>query len=69
MPLFSFLFNQKWFVAEASLKLSEIQGFLDLALQRSSCESNHYKERLFVYKKGQGSTSLSTSINGVLFST
>nr|XP_029116589.1 uncharacterized protein LOC105061295 isoform X2 [Elaeis guineensis] len=59
------LCNQKWSVVEPEQKLAEIQGLLELALQRSSCETDQYKERLFVYIKGQNTMPLSTSITGI----
>lgn len=57
--------NQKWLVVEPEQKIAEIQGLLELALQRSSCETDPYKERLFVYIKGQNTLPLSTSIAGI----
>ncbi|KAL5999354.1 hypothetical protein ACLOJK_040814 [Asimina triloba] len=48
------LWYHKWHVAEADQRVSEVQALLDLALQRSSCESDQYKERLFASIKGQG---------------
>ncbi|KAL0914382.1 hypothetical protein M5K25_014726 [Dendrobium thyrsiflorum] len=44
---------QKWSVFEHEQEVSRIQGLLDLALQRSSCENDPYKERLFIYIKGE----------------
>ncbi|XP_020579862.1 uncharacterized protein LOC110024312 isoform X2 [Phalaenopsis equestris] len=44
---------QKWSALQCEQEASKIQGLLDLALQRSSCESDLYKERLFVHIKGQ----------------
>ncbi|KAK9170193.1 hypothetical protein Syun_002333 [Stephania yunnanensis] len=43
--------RHKWHIAEASQSISEIQGFLDSAVQRSSCDRDPHKERLFVYIK------------------
>ncbi|KAF8398041.1 hypothetical protein HHK36_016967 [Tetracentron sinense] len=60
------IFNPiKWCVAEADQRISEIQGFLNRAVQRSSCERHHYEDRLFVYMKGQGMMPFSTSAIGV----
>ncbi|KAF9613262.1 hypothetical protein IFM89_006761 [Coptis chinensis] len=59
------LWHHKWSVAEASQRISEIQGFLDLAVQRSSCEADPYKERLYLYKKGHVVVPLSTPGTGV----
>ncbi|KAJ9537147.1 hypothetical protein OSB04_029880 [Centaurea solstitialis] len=50
--------HHKWNVMEADKKISEIQGLLELAVQRSSCERDQYKDRLFMYMKDEGSTSL-----------
>ncbi|PIA54117.1 hypothetical protein AQUCO_00900589v1 [Aquilegia coerulea] len=54
-----------WSVSEASEKISEIQGLLDLAVQRSSCEGDPYKERLYLYMKGHDMMTLSTPTTGV----
>ncbi|KAI3707444.1 hypothetical protein L6452_25973 [Arctium lappa] len=57
--------HHKWHVTEADKRISEIQGLLELAVQRSSCERDHYKDRLFVYMKDQGSTSLPAFATGI----
>ncbi|OVA00879.1 Spc97/Spc98 [Macleaya cordata] len=59
------LWRHKWYAAEGNKRISEIQGFLDMAVQRSSCEGDPYKERLFVYMKGDGMMPLPTSTFGV----
>ncbi|XP_072951889.1 uncharacterized protein [Typha angustifolia] len=59
------LCHQKWSNIEPERKIVEIQSFLDLALQRSSCESDPYKERLYVYMKEQSVIPLSTSATGL----
>ncbi|XP_059430349.1 uncharacterized protein LOC132163972 isoform X4 [Corylus avellana] len=59
------LWHHKWCVTEADQRLSEIQGFLEVSVQRSSCERDRYKDRLFVYMKEHGTMPLSTSIVGV----
>ncbi|XVF19558.1 hypothetical protein REPUB_Repub11eG0121900 [Reevesia pubescens] len=59
------LSRHKWCVTEVDRKLSEIQGLLELSVQRSSCEKDHHKDRLFVYAKGHGMMPLSTSTIGV----
>ncbi|KAI7743416.1 hypothetical protein M8C21_011267, partial [Ambrosia artemisiifolia] len=59
------LWQHKWYATEADKRISEIQGLLELAVQRSSCEKDHYKDRLFVYMKEQDSSfrpSFSTGI-------
>ncbi|XP_022731919.1 uncharacterized protein LOC111286290 isoform X3 [Durio zibethinus] len=59
------LSHHKWCVTEVDRRLSEIQGLLELSVQRSSCERDHHKDRLFVYAKGHGMMPLSTSTIGV----
>ncbi|KAL4333988.1 hypothetical protein GQ457_07G035970 [Hibiscus cannabinus] len=59
------LSRHKWCVTEVDRRLSEIQGLLELSVQRSSCERDHHKDRLFVYAKGHGMMPLSTSTIGV----
>lgn len=58
---------QKWCVTEAHHKVSEIQGILELSVQRSSCERDLNKNRLFVYIKEDGTSPLSTSSTGTFF--
>jgi hypothetical protein len=43
-----------------------VQGLLDLALQRSSCESDPYRERLFVYIKEEDKVSFSGFASGIV---
>ncbi|XP_077245230.1 spc97 / Spc98 family of spindle pole body (SBP) component [Tasmannia lanceolata] len=57
--------HHKWHISEANQRISEIQGLLDLAIQRSSCESDLYKERLFVYMKGDSMMPSSTGVVGL----
>ncbi|XP_023748929.1 uncharacterized protein LOC111897208 isoform X1 [Lactuca sativa] len=59
------LWQHKWYATEADKRVSEIQGLLELSVQRSSCERDHYKDRLFVYMKEQGSTSLPGFATGI----
>ncbi|KAJ0013232.1 hypothetical protein Pint_20915 [Pistacia integerrima] len=59
------LWNHKWSVGESDHRVSEIQGFLESAVQRSSCERDHNKNRLFVYIKGDGTLPLSKYASGV----
>lgn len=59
------LSRHKWCVTEVDRRLSEIQGLLELSVQRSSCEKDHHKDRLFVYAKGHSMMPLSTSTIGV----
>ncbi|KAM0951933.1 putative gamma-tubulin complex component protein [Dioscorea sansibarensis] len=57
--------NQKWYGIEPELKMTEIQGQLDLALRRSSCENDRYRERLFLSMKGQNITARPHSTTGI----
>ncbi|XP_043722483.1 uncharacterized protein LOC122669702 isoform X2 [Telopea speciosissima] len=59
------LWHHKWYAAQANEGISVIQGLLNLAVQRSSCERDHYKERLFVYMKGPGMMPISASSIGI----
>ncbi|KAA8543954.1 hypothetical protein F0562_021869 [Nyssa sinensis] len=59
------LWHHKWYATEADQRISETQGLLELSVQRSSCERDHNKDRLFVYTKGHGMMPLSTSAIGV----
>ncbi|KAK9123015.1 hypothetical protein Sjap_012617 [Stephania japonica] len=54
--------RHKWHIAEASQSISEIQGFLDSAVQRSSCDRDPHKERLFVYIKSSRKMPPPTSV-------
>ncbi|XP_058778579.1 uncharacterized protein LOC131652661 isoform X2 [Vicia villosa] len=59
------LWRHKWSVTEASERLPEIQDLLELSIQKSSCEQDTNKARLFVYMKGHGKLPLSASAIGV----
>ncbi|KAG2375414.1 uncharacterized protein HKW66_Vig0164320 [Vigna angularis] len=59
------LWHHKWSVTEANERLSEIQGLLELSIQKSSCEQDSHKDMLFVYMKGHGKLPLSASAIGV----
>lgn len=63
-----FLTLQKWCFTEANKRLSEIQGFLELSVQRSSCEFDCNKDRLYVYVKRHDAIPVSTSVIGTWFS-
>ncbi|KAL0370976.1 UNVERIFIED_CONTAM: hypothetical protein Sangu_0415700 [Sesamum angustifolium] len=58
------LWRRKWHVNEVDKRIPEIQGVLELAVQRSSCEGDPNKDRLYVYLKGEGVTHLSASAMG-----
>ncbi|CAH9072571.1 unnamed protein product [Cuscuta europaea] len=45
------LLRHKWYVLEAEKRISEIQGLLELSVQRSSCEGDMNRARLYVYMK------------------
>ncbi|KAI3804386.1 hypothetical protein L1987_25880 [Smallanthus sonchifolius] len=57
--------QHKWYTTEADKRISEIQSLLELSVQRSSCEKDHYKDRLFVYMKEQDSSSLPSFSTGI----
>ncbi|XP_062015511.1 uncharacterized protein LOC133732069 isoform X1 [Rosa rugosa] len=59
------LWHHKWSITQADHRLSEIQSFLESSVQRSSCERDHNKDRLFVYLKGHDAVPLSASAIGV----
>jgi hypothetical protein len=59
-----YLKSQKWSVTEANERLPEIQGLLELSIQKSSCEQDTNKDRLFLYMKGHGKLPLSASAIG-----
>jgi gamma-tubulin complex component 6 len=52
---------QKWFFVKSEQKRAEIQRLLDLALQSSSCDTDPYKGKLFIYMKAQSGISLLAS--------
>lgn len=62
--IFSYLDSQKWLVTEADKRIAEIQGFLESSIQRSSCERDTCKDRLFLYKR-QGTMHLPPSTIGI----
>ncbi|KAG2328048.1 hypothetical protein Bca52824_010776 [Brassica carinata] len=58
------LWHHKWLVSEADERIAEIQGFLESSIQRSSCERDACKDRLYLYKR-QGTMNLPPSTIGV----
>ncbi|WZY98761.1 hypothetical protein YC2023_071090 [Brassica napus] len=58
------LWHHKGLVTEADKRIAEIQGFLESSLQRSSCERDICKDRLFLYRR-QGSMHRPPSTIGV----
>lgn len=63
----SSLQHHKWYTIEAEKRISEIQGILELSVQRSSCEGDPYKDRLYVYVKGSSMTNISVSARGTFY--
>lgn len=59
--------HHKWYSLEAEKRISEIQGILELSVQRSSCEGDPYKDRLYVYVKGSNMTNISVSARGTFY--
>ncbi|KAL2536001.1 indole-3-acetaldehyde oxidase [Forsythia ovata] len=59
------LWHHKWHVKEADKRIPEIQGVLELSVQRSSCEGDPFKDRLYMYLKGDGMVHLSASATGI----
>lgn len=50
-------------MVDADKRIPEIQGVLESSVQRSSCEGDPNKDRLYIYKKRDHV--LSTSANGI----
>lgn len=59
-----FHIKQKWYFTEADQKIPEIQGLLESSIQRSSCERDHNKDRLYVYVKSQNRAPFPTTTLG-----
>ncbi|PUZ48491.1 hypothetical protein GQ55_7G248700 [Panicum hallii var. hallii] len=59
------IYHKKWSFVKSDQKRAEIQGIMDLALQRSSCDSDPYKERLFIYMREQPTVSFDASACGL----
>ncbi|KAL6652212.1 hypothetical protein ACP70R_011137 [Stipagrostis hirtigluma subsp. patula] len=59
------IYRKKWSFVKPEHRRTEIQGLMDLALQRSSCDSDPYKERLFIYMKQQPVVSVAASAYGL----
>ncbi|XP_051218592.1 uncharacterized protein [Lolium perenne] len=57
--------HKKWFFVKSEQKRAEIQRLLDLALQSSSCDTDPYKGKLFIYMKAQPGISLLASECGL----
>lgn len=65
LTIFIFFPFKKWSSIEPEQGIAKLQGLLDLALQRSSCGNDPYKEKLFIYAKGQNMVSQPTSAIGM----
>lgn len=59
------IYHKKWSFVKSDQKRAEIQGLLELALQRSSCVTDPCKERLFIHMKEQPDVSLAASACGL----
>ncbi|GJT28947.1 gamma-tubulin complex component 6 isoform X2 [Tanacetum coccineum] len=59
------LWQHKWYATETDKRISDIQGLLELAVQKSSCERDNYKDRLFVYMKEEGTSALPGFATGI----
>ncbi|KAG8388874.1 hypothetical protein BUALT_Bualt02G0170400 [Buddleja alternifolia] len=59
------LWSRKWLVNEVDKRIPEIQGVLELSVQRSSCEGDPNKDRLYAYLKGDCITHLSAPVKGI----
>ncbi|XP_021720614.1 uncharacterized protein LOC110688206 isoform X2 [Chenopodium quinoa] len=59
------LWHHKWCFTEADQKIPEIQGLLESSIQRSSCERDHNKGRLYVFVKNQNTTPFSAAALGL----
>lgn len=59
------LWHHKWYFTEADQKIPEIQGLLESSIQRSSCERDNHKDRLYVFVKNQNWTPFSTAALGL----
>lgn len=59
------IYHKKWFFVKSEQRRAEIKRLLDLALQRSSCDTDPYKERLFIYMKEQAGISFAGSECGL----
>ncbi|XP_012703373.1 uncharacterized protein LOC101766023 isoform X2 [Setaria italica] len=59
------IYHKKWSFVKPEQKRAEIQGLMELALQRSSCDYDPYKERLFIYMREQPIFSFDASACGL----
>lgn len=59
------IYHKKWSFVKSEQKRAAIQGLMDLALQKSSCDSDPYKERLFIHMREQPVVSFGGSSCGL----
>ncbi|KAL8144074.1 hypothetical protein V2J09_017106 [Rumex salicifolius] len=59
------LWHHKWCFIEADQRIGEIQGLLKSSIQRSSCEQDLNKDRLYIYVKDFSVASLPSFSTGV----
>ncbi|XP_074351166.1 uncharacterized protein LOC141690318 isoform X2 [Apium graveolens] len=59
------LWHHKFYDTGADKRISEIQGLLELSIQRSSCERDSYRDRIYFYIKKEEKMSLSASSAGI----
>uniref|UniRef100_A0A7N0RI06 Gamma-tubulin complex component n=1 Tax=Kalanchoe fedtschenkoi TaxID=63787 RepID=A0A7N0RI06_KALFE len=59
------LWHHKWCLTEGEKRIPQIQGLLELSIQKSSCERDPFKDRLFVFTKQQINFSQDVSAVGV----
>ncbi|XP_050222979.1 uncharacterized protein LOC126673061 isoform X2 [Mercurialis annua] len=59
------LWHQRCCATEAEHTVSALQGILEMSVQKSSCERDPNKDRLYVYAKGNALMPLATSTIGI----
>ena len=67
--LINYVFHvkQRLYFTEVDQKIPEIQGLLESSIQRSSCERDRNKDRLYVYVKNPNKTPFSATALGNSF--
>lgn len=58
------LWHHKCYATGADKRISEMQGLLEFSIQRSSCERDSYRDRIYLYIKKEKNMSLSASSAG-----
>ncbi|CAM8897921.1 unnamed protein product [Rhodiola kirilowii] len=59
------LWHHKWCRDEGEKRIPQIQGLLESSIQRSSCDRDPLKDRLFVFTNQQSTSSLNVAAVGV----